>query len=169
MRPSFATAPRWSVASLGGAGGITSEVCALSPSTGTSSLCSRTKVFSRAVLISHSCPGQLCVHWSWDRSSLVHLSRSSARCCQTCWKAGSSRRSLTEGFCSHTACLLARCPQPLLAVLCAINRFPCRTRRRCCPTAPWVPVLWSPVLRGSGAAASCPLTLVGPFCSFSVQ
>lgn len=136
LGPSLATAPRWSGASLGGAGGITSEVCALSPSTGTSSLCSRTRVFSRAVLISHSCPGQLCVHWSWDRSSLVRLSRSRAHCCQACWKAGSSRRSLTEGFCSHTACLLARCPQPLLAVLCAINRFPCRTRRRCCPTAP---------------------------------
>lgn len=85
----------------------------------------------------------------------MHLSRSSARCCHTCWKAGSSRRSLTEGFRSHAACLLARCPQPLLAVLCAINRFPC------CPTALWVPVLWSPVLRGSGAAASCPLTRDG--------
>lgn len=94
----------------------------------------------------------------------------SARCCHTCWKAGSSRRSLTEGFRSHAACLLARCPQPLLAVLCAINRFPCRTRRTCCPTALWVLVLWSLVLRDSGAAASCPLTRVGLFsCPFSVQ
>lgn len=87
----------------------------------------------------------------------MHVSRSSARCCHGCWKAGSSSRSLTEGFRSHAACLLARCPQPLLAaVLCAITRFPCRTRRRCCPMVLWVPVLWSPVLRGSGAAASCP-------------
>lgn len=142
----------------------------LSPSAGTSSLSSHTSVFSWAGLISQSCPGQLRACWSWDRSGLVHPSRSSARCCHTCWKAGSSCRSLTKGFRSHAACLLARCPQPLLAVLCAISRFPCRTRRWCCPSALWVPVLWSPVLRGSGAAASCPLTRAGPFsCPFSVQ
>lgn len=99
--------------------------------------------------------------------SSAHCHRVRYRQRGSCWlrlkRAGASCCSPTRQFAVLTGKIVyvACCPQPPLAMICAINRFPCCCCH-CgyCPMALWVVLLWFP---GSAWLWSCLLVAESPF------